>query len=349
MRLVVSTALLLVLAAVLGEAHKPVTSKYTFNEHVLPIFRARCAGCHVDGGAAPMSLATYADARPWAESIRAELVAGHMPPSQAVSGAGSFVNAPLLPPRDLDIVLTWATGGTPEGRAAREPMIATRPDWPLGPPDVVLQIPREVTLRRGEMERTEEFRFAAPDFSGRAIRAVDLKPGTPAIVRRATIAVAPTDQPSSTQAEDLLTLWSPDRNVVAPRNAAFAFPAGAALTARITYRKTWKYENESLTDRSAIGVYFAAARREILALRVSGDSLVPDDLQTIAVRPDTAASDAEISVYAVPPNAPPQLLIRFLRQREWPERYWFDQPVALPRGTRIEASGPVVIDAVPPS
>jgi hypothetical protein len=66
-----------------GEAHKPITSKYTYNDDVFPIFRDRCARCHVDHGVAPMSLMTYKDAFPWAESIRAELVAGHMPPWNA--------------------------------------------------------------------------------------------------------------------------------------------------------------------------------------------------------------------------------------------------------------------------
>src|SRR5689334_13820456 len=61
-------------------AHTPITSKYTYNEHLYPIFRDRCGACHVEGGIAPMSLLTYDDARPWAESIREELIAERMPP-----------------------------------------------------------------------------------------------------------------------------------------------------------------------------------------------------------------------------------------------------------------------------
>ena len=34
-----------------GEAHKAITSKYTYNDDVFPIFRERCASCHVPGGA----------------------------------------------------------------------------------------------------------------------------------------------------------------------------------------------------------------------------------------------------------------------------------------------------------
>ena len=81
-------ALILAAAALMtapGEAHKAVTSKYTYNDDVFPILRDRCGRCHVTGGVAPMSLTTYDDAFPWAESIRAELIAGHMPPWNADS------------------------------------------------------------------------------------------------------------------------------------------------------------------------------------------------------------------------------------------------------------------------
>jgi len=337
----------LLATAALGEAHKPITSKYTFNEHVLPILRDRCASCHVDRGPAPMSLLTYADARPWAESIRAELVAGHMPPAQAESDAGPFLNARLLPPRDLDTVLTWATGGTPEGAPRTEPTAADRPDWPLGAPELVLPVPRDVTLLPGEIERTETFRLRSPQLDGRPIRAVDLKPGTPAIVRRAVISVSsPND--SAIGREPILALWSPDRDVIATRDAAFAVPRGAELIAEITYRKTWKYENVSASDRSEIGVYFADDRRapEIVAVPVEKTALVTEDMRALAMRPEIEEGDREVVVSAALPDGSRVLLLRCLRQAQWPQRFWYARGVALPRGTRLEASAPVVVEAV---
>src|SRR3989441_9287805 len=89
------------------EAHKPITSKYTYNDDVFPILKARCAQCHVAGGVAPMSLMTYEEAFPWAESIRAELVAAHMPPWNAEDGFGDLKRAHALPSKELDVLLTW--------------------------------------------------------------------------------------------------------------------------------------------------------------------------------------------------------------------------------------------------
>src|SRR5438067_3408222 len=94
-----------------AETHKPITSKYTYNEDVFPILRDRCGRCHVADGVAPMSLMTYKEAYPWAESLRAELIAGHMPPWNAQDGVGVFKNSPTITAPEINTILTWASGG----------------------------------------------------------------------------------------------------------------------------------------------------------------------------------------------------------------------------------------------
>src|SRR5437773_277121 len=125
-----------------GEAHKAITSKYTYNDDVFPIFKARCASCHVQGGVTPMSLMTYEEAFPWAESIRAELVAAHMPPWNADEGFGAIKQAHTLSPHELDVILTWATGGNPRGRIDQQlPAVTLVNDWVMGKPDLELPVP----------------------------------------------------------------------------------------------------------------------------------------------------------------------------------------------------------------
>ena len=92
--------------ALVGEAHKPILSPYTFSEHAGPIFKARCGGCHAPGQVAPMSLLTHEEATPWAESIRLELIAGHMPPWGGLSPADRSVAETFGPPMRL-----WRTPG----------------------------------------------------------------------------------------------------------------------------------------------------------------------------------------------------------------------------------------------
>ena len=122
-----------------GEAHKPITSSYTFAEHAGPIFRARCGSCHAPGQVAPMSLLTHEEAMPWAESIRLELMAGHMPPWGIVSPAARFRGSTLTA-SELNTLLVWAAGGTPPGAAAGLAVEPAVESWRLGVPDAVLEV-----------------------------------------------------------------------------------------------------------------------------------------------------------------------------------------------------------------
>lgn len=317
-------------------AHKPITSKYTYNEHVFPIFRDRCAACHVDGGVAPMSLVTYANAYPWAESIRAELVAGRMPPWPADDTAVKLRGARTLTPRELDIVLTWATGGTPEGPATAKPAtVPPHTDWVLGPPDLTIDIPEAVTLPPGEMTTTREFVLPTDGVRGRRLRAIDLLPGTPAIVRRATVVARTIHDAGARPRDRVLALWVPGADTAAPEGAAFAIPADATLTATITYRKTWKYENQAVTDRSRVGFYFAADQaRAIETAEANGDTLARD-ADLLAIRFDAAQADEPIEVRATRPDGSSVPLFIGTTAPEWPRRFWLERPLPLERGTRV--------------
>src|ERR1700674_2543137 len=121
------------LLSLTGEAHVAVTTKYTYNNDVYPVFLNRCGHCHVTGGVGPMSLLRYEDAFPWAESFRVELLdaADHEP--------GDFIKAAHrdLSARELNVVLDWANGGFPEGDHANAPAsVALKNDWASGKPDL---------------------------------------------------------------------------------------------------------------------------------------------------------------------------------------------------------------------
>ena len=97
------------------DAHKPVTSKYDYNKDIFPLLRDHCGLCHVQGGPAPMSLMTYSDAVPWAESIRDELTAGRMPPWPVDPTSPPVKGGYPISSRDVDMIVVWASGGTPQG------------------------------------------------------------------------------------------------------------------------------------------------------------------------------------------------------------------------------------------
>jgi hypothetical protein len=60
-------------------SHNPITTTVHFNREIVALLQRRCLQCHREGGMA-MSLATYAEARPWAVAIKEEVLARQMPP-----------------------------------------------------------------------------------------------------------------------------------------------------------------------------------------------------------------------------------------------------------------------------
>ncbi|MGH9852994.1 MAG: c-type cytochrome, partial [Blastocatellia bacterium] len=64
----------------------------TFTKDIAPIFFKNCAECHRAGEAAPFSVMTYKDTRPWAKSIREKVVKREMPPWHADAHVQEFKN-----------------------------------------------------------------------------------------------------------------------------------------------------------------------------------------------------------------------------------------------------------------
>lgn len=317
------------------DAHRPITSPFTFSADVQPILHDRCGRCHAPARVAPMSLLTHLDTVPWGESMRMELMSGHMPPWHVDRGATQFHNAGGLTAKELNVLLTWLTGGTPPGDPSSGEQAIATPRWALGAPDLVRQLPR-VTLGADEQERIAE--FILPMTAGaRMIGAVDLLPGTPAIVRSATIEVQASGS-RATRDERLLSLWVPGDDAMPLIRAGLAVPSDAKIVVRVRYRKTWEYERREITDESQIGVYVApSSARPLQRLSLSPTTPVTlaQSSQAIAIYPDAALSDVGVVVTATRPDGRSDELIAFHPQRGWARRFWFREPVSLPRGTRL--------------
>jgi hypothetical protein len=232
-----------------GQAHKGATAKFTYNGEVYSVFLNRCGRCHVDGGVGPMSLLKYEDAAPWAESLRVELL------EAALGDPHDFVKAAHrdLSARELDIVLDWATGGTPEGDKATMPLpTAFRNAWAGGDPDVAVSLPSPIEIPSDVMETSTRLVLPIEIDRPRSAIAIDLLPGNPAIVRDAVISLR-----SGDARERTLATWVPRQR---PQRIVLKPPVrlvpGSEIVARIHYKKTWKYEGQPMADRSTIGLYF---------------------------------------------------------------------------------------------
>jgi len=339
----------LVVATEHTDAHTPVTSKYDYNRDVFPVLRDHCAGCHVPGGPAPMSLMTYSAAMPWAQSIRDELTAGRMPPWPVDPTSPPIQGGYPISSHDIDVIVVWASGGTPEGNPdAKLPDVAFPAQWKLGPPDLKIQMDAEHTVATSAIEEVCEFSLAANVTETKWIRAADLMPGAASIVRDAVISI---------ENGPVLALWEPGGQTIAvPSGAAFRLTPGSKIHLQIHYKKHFDQEQNAVSDRSTIGLYFAdppPSGRELQSFAIdppkaaggsSGSSIsgggfggtLPGPARIVALRPMLDRAYESLNIDAITPSGATVPLLRLHGPRpQWFQRYWLQQPVELASGTKI--------------
>jgi hypothetical protein len=320
-------------AAAALRAHRTVVSPYMFHQDVAPILRQRCATCHIDGGVAPHPLLAYEEVRAQSWPIRQALISGRMPPWAAESGSAALKEQQALTPRELDVLMTWAAGGTPEGARPRVQSASVIPATSVPRPDLVIPMPEPFTLDARQDEADVEVALPSAAVQAKWIRAVDLLPGAPAIVRRATILARTASR------EQVIGLWLPgDMPQSLEGNAAFEVPAGATLILRVHYRRPRPGDRVAVTDRSQVAVYFADAKS---ARRVEEIDLGAEvrplgrTVRAVALRPAGWPVDATINVVVVANGSRDRLLTAQL-DPEWPRRYVFAAPMSIGRGSRVE-------------
>jgi hypothetical protein len=197
------------------------------------------------------------------------------------------------------------------------------------------------------MELSSDFAIPSMLTTTKWVKAIDLLPGTPALVRSATISVE--DGPQ-------VALWEPGGDLVAaPQGTAFKLPADSRLLVHVRYKKSYLDEQQTLTDRSTIGLYFSdgpSPAKEIHSFSLAGPVDEGGSRATrafrkafetggrlVALRPSVDKPCATMTIDAVAPSGQRTALLKLRGIRpEWPRRYWLKNPIDLPPGVAIEVS-----------
>ncbi|HEX2489876.1 MAG TPA: cytochrome c, partial [Blastocatellia bacterium] len=142
-----AAAALSALPSIRAKDAKPSAKGVTFTKDVAPIFFKKCVECHRPGEAAPFSALSYKDARPWARSIREQVVSREMPPWRADPHVGLFKNDRRLTEDEIETITAWVDGGAEEGDPKHLPPQPEFADgWAIGKPDLIIPMPEEFTL-----------------------------------------------------------------------------------------------------------------------------------------------------------------------------------------------------------
>jgi mono/diheme cytochrome c family protein len=169
----------------------------TFTKDVAPIFFKSCAECHRPGEAAPFSVLSYKDVRPWAKSIREKVVNREMPPWHADPHVGEWANDRRLKQQEIDAITAWIDGGAKEGDVKDLPAAPQFAEgWTIGKPDVVIEMPEEFTLEGSGPDEYQYFDVPTNFTEDKYVQMAEARPGNRKVVHHVIAFVVPPGSPN---------------------------------------------------------------------------------------------------------------------------------------------------------
>ncbi|OHB26981.1 MAG: hypothetical protein A2790_14105 [Phenylobacterium sp. RIFCSPHIGHO2_01_FULL_69_31] len=117
----------------------------SYVKEVAPILEKKCAACHTEGGIGPFAMSSYEMVKGFSPMIREVLRTDRMPPWNVDPHVSKFADDKSLTPAEIKTVVHWVEQGAPRDGttdplavAAKKRVVA---EWPLGKPDLVLELP----------------------------------------------------------------------------------------------------------------------------------------------------------------------------------------------------------------
>jgi hypothetical protein len=349
----------------------------TFTKDVAPVLQKNCQGCHRPGEAAPFSLLSYEQARPWAKAMKEAVRLKKMPPWFADPHYGKFSNDRSLAQKDIETIAAWADAGAPQGDSKDMPAPASFLEgWSIPKPDVVFEFPeayqipatgtieyQKVIVPTGFTEdKWVQFAEARPDDRARVHHMIafvrepgshwlkDAKPGV------FFVAPKPKEDDADTSAlpSDFLVGYAPGQppEILAPGQAKL-IKAGSDLVLEIHYTTNGR----ASTDRSKFGLVFAKQppKERVLTLSATNGKfkIPPGDpnykvdaefelgttVKLLGLHPHMHGRGKDFEYRIVYPTGETETLLRVPRY-DWHWQLWYTltKPILLPKGTKIECT-----------
>ena len=352
-----------------GLASAEAAGTPTFAKDIAPILYENCVACHRPNHLAPMSLITYADARPWARAVKTKVLAREMPPWGADSSVRAYKNDASLTQTEIDTIAAWVDGGAPEGNAVDLPEVPQFAEgWSIGEPDLIFTMlePFEVPA-----DGTVPYSYVTVPTNLQEdiwISAHEFRPGDRRVIHHVIPSVLEDDGKPATGEVKLrrdrtrtrargasVGGYVPNRlGTVYADGVATRLPAGADIEAQMHYTTI----GEPVSDRSSWGVVLT--REPDSTLRRARGGQVAN--LTFAIEPGTAdftvTASRTIEEETYLANMMPHMHVRgksakytvkYPDGREvvalwvpnynfnWQLRYQLEEPIFMPKGAVLEA------------
>ncbi|MCY2967796.1 MAG: peroxiredoxin, partial [Planctomycetota bacterium] len=256
----------------------------------------------------------------------------------------------------LDTLLAWIDDGMPAGDLANVPAPRDYPDgWRIGTPDVVFEIPEEVTIPATGVVPYLYFETPTNFKEDMWLQAAEARPGNRAAVHHIILYYK---VPGSKSKRDFRDNWLDGS---APGNTPLMFPvgvgrripAGASLVWEMHYTATGKEEK----DRSHYALKFhkekPAREAHMMAVmnnkfripagdpnhKVVSRMTLPFNGEILAYAPHMHLRGKDFEYKAIFPDGKSEVLMSMPQYDfNWQTGYGLKQPLRLPKGTVLECT-----------
>ncbi|MFZ5721387.1 MAG: redoxin domain-containing protein [Pseudomonadota bacterium] len=336
-------------------------AKISYAKDVAPILENKCVACHVEGGIGPFAMTSYEMVKGFSPMIREVIRTDRMPPWNVDPHVGEFKDDKSLTSAEVKTIVHWIEQGAPRGDGP-DPLAIKRhvaQDWPLGKPDLILEIPAYTIPASGVVDYQRPY-VVNPLTEGRWVKASAFKIGERQAVHHFLTGYLK-DVPKENWASE--SRWGASMGGYAvgaeaslwPTNVGTFLPPGGAIGLQAHYTPFGK----EVTDKSYLGLYFYKdGETPGLVMR---NSVIVDNTITIPAGEKRHKETAYLEVpkdmllYSAFPHAhyrgyasdlwletPDGKTTRLLAMPRydfnWQREYTFAEPVKVPAGSRLIAN-----------
>jgi succinyl-CoA synthetase alpha subunit len=235
----------------------PAHANLTYVKDVAPILEKNCAACHAPGGIAPWAMTSYEVVKGFSPMIREAIRTDRMPPYNADRHVGQFQEYANLSEADTKTLIHWIDAGAPRGEG-EDPLtkdVKALPEWSMGKPDLVVDIPAYTVPASGVVDYQMPA-VANPLKEGRWLKSTAFKAGSRQGVHHILagwIPKLPKDAKGGFDWNISMGGYAVGRETnTAPADWGTWVPPGGAVSFQMHYTPYGK----EYTDASKVGFYF---------------------------------------------------------------------------------------------
>ena len=240
-----------------GEKEREAHRTISYSDTIAPMLEDNCVACHQEGGIGPWAMSSYEMVRGFAPMIREVVRTKRMPPWHADPHVGDWQNDAGLTVEERQTLIHWIEAGAPrgEGDDPLEMFVADANIWPLGEPDLIVELPSYDIPASGVVD----YQFPSvknPLDEDVWVRAMTVVPGRTEVVHHVLVGATAAGQPPNESEgvfDNYLGGYAPGTGYTKmPEGTGVYLPADSHFMFQLHYTPFGK----DVSDTTKIGLYF---------------------------------------------------------------------------------------------